>query len=336
MAAVVCFGELLIRLSAPGRELLLQSPRLNVHVGGAEANVAVALAQFGRDARMASVVPENALGEAAIGELRRYRIDVSHVARRPGRMGLYFLTPGAVRRPSSVLYDRRQSAFAEAAPSSFDWARILDGAEWLHLSGVTPAIGRKSADAAISAVKAARAQGLKISFDGNYRSQIWKAWDGEGPAILKEIINCATIAFVNEKDIALILKRQFPGDAGESRRNAFAAAFDAFPSLERIASTMRIEHSVDHHELSGVILSRQLEARSKTFVLDGIVDRIGAGDAFAAGIIYGVTSGRGEQYAIDFAVAAAALKHSVPGDFLIASAADVETATVGDDFSVRR
>ncbi len=334
MAAVVCFGELLYRLSAPDRELLLQSPRLNAHLGGAEANVAIALAQFGHQVRMASVVSENALGETAIGMLRRYGVDTRHVARRSGRMGLYFLTPGAVRRPSFVLYDRAHSTFVETAPESFDWRRILDGADWLHLSGVTPALGKGPAGAAIAAAKAAQAQRVKISFDGNYRAQLWQASGGDAPTILKEVMSSATTAFVNEKDIALILNRQFPGE--ESRRRAFAAAFEAFPSLERIATTTRVEHCVDRHELTGTVVSRQGEARSKTFGLGGIVDRIGAGDAFAAGIIHGLASNRGEQYAVDFAAAAAAWKHSVLGDFLLATAPEIEAAMSGDDFSVRR
>ncbi len=334
--ATVCFGELLIRLNAPGRELLLQSPHLEAHFGGAEANVAVALSQFGHDATMASVVADNSLGRAVIGELRRYGVDTNNVALASGRMGLYFLQSGAVRRPSSVLYDRAHSVFAEAAPSSFNWNKILEGAGWFHLSGVTPAVGRKSADAAIAAVKAAKAKGLKISFDGNYRSQLWQGWDGDGPAILKELLAHATLAFVNERDIALVLKKQFPADEAEARVKAFAAAFDAFPSLERIAATSRVQHGVDHHDISGVIVSRKSEAKSRTYKLEGIVDRIGAGDAFAAGIIHGLKSGRGEQYAIDFGVAAAAIKHSIPGDFLIASAADIEDAMSGDDLSVRR
>ncbi|MEX0643857.1 MAG: sugar kinase [Parvularculaceae bacterium] len=335
--AVVCFGELLIRLNPPGRELLLQSPRLDVHVGGAEANVAISLAQFGHEARMASVVADNALGEAAVGALRRYRVAVEFVHRAPGRMGLYFLSTGAVRRRSKVLYDRAGSAFAAADQASFDWQAIFAGADWLHLSGVTPAIGAKSAEAALKAVRTARELGLAVSFDGNYRAQLWQASGGDGPAILKEILSSTTLAFVTERDLALVLGRDFAGKTEvDVRRKAYEAAFKAFPALERIAATFRAQHGVDRHEISGLIASRQIEAASKLYALDGIVDRIGAGDAFAAGVIHGIRRAKGDQYAIDFGVAAAAIKHSIPGDFTIASVADVEEAMLSEELDVRR
>jgi 2-dehydro-3-deoxygluconokinase len=335
--AVVCFGELLVRLNPPGRELLLQSPQLEAHFGGAEANVAISLAQFGHDVRMASVVADNALGEAAVGALRRYGVHVDFVGRAPGRMGLYFLSTGAVRRRSKVLYDRAGSAFAAADPSSFDWKAIFAGADWLHLSGVTPAVGANAAASALIAVRTAKELGLTISFDGNYRAQLWKTWGGDGPATLREILGAATIALVTERDLSLALGRDFAGKAEvDMRRKAYEAAFKAFPALERIAATFRVQHGVERHELSGLIASRQLEASSKPYALDGIVDRIGAGDAFAAGVIHGLRSGKGDQYAIDFGVAAAAIKHSIPGDFNIASLADVEEALAGDDLDVRR
>ena len=174
MGRIACFGELLLRLTAPGRELLLQTGRLDVHVGGAEANVAIGLARLGHDAAMISRLPGNALGEAALGHLRRYGVATDGVAAGPGRMGLYFLSPGAGLRASDIVYDREGSSFALAGPGDFDWETLLAGVDLLHLSGITPALGPNSAEAAIAAAEAARARGIPVSFDGNYRAQLWE------------------------------------------------------------------------------------------------------------------------------------------------------------------
>ncbi len=331
MARVICFGELLLRLTAPGSERLLQSHALDVCVGGAEANVAVSLANFGHDVGFASVVPDNPLGAAALGELRRHNVDTQAVLRGPGRMGLYFLEPGAVRRPASITYDRAASAFAEAPPDALDWSAILPGAELFHVSGVTPAIGQKGADAAIRAVRAATGAGVPVSFDGNYRALLWDAWRGDGPAILREILSCATYAFINERDIALILKARF-----ESREGAFEAAFAEFPRLKAIAATTRQQSSVDDQAIAGELVTREARWVSPVHELPGVVDRIGGGDAFAAGALHGLITGRDQQYTIDFAVAAGALKHSIPGDFNLVSVAEVEAAMAGGNLDVRR
>lgn len=333
---IVCFGELLLRLNAPGRERLLQSRKLDVHVGGAEANVAASLAQFGLDAAFASVVADNVLGDGALGELRRYGVDVSHCLRRSGRMGLYFMSAGAVRRRSEILYDRAGSAFAEAASDAIDWPLALHGAGWLHLSGVTPAIGAKAAAAAVRAVKAAREAGVKVSFDGNYREQMWAAWKGDGKAVLHEILTNANLAFINERDIGLVLGKSFEGDDEDARRAAFTEAFAAFPSLQMIAATSRRQQSVDHHSFSAALVCRDGAWHSGEYELAGVIDRIGAGDAFAAGVLYSLTAGKGEQFAVDFAAAAAVFKHSVPGDLNIASFAEVEQAMAATSFDVRR
>ncbi|MBA4339716.1 sugar kinase [Hyphomonas sp.] len=331
MARVICFGELLLRLTAPGSERLLQSHALEVCVGGAEANVAVSLANFGHDVNFASVVADNPLGSAALGELRRHNVNTSAVLRAPQRMGLYFLEPGAVRRPSGITYDRAGSAFAEAAPDAIDWTEILPGADVFHVSGVTPAIGQKGADAAIRAVKAANAAAVPVSFDGNYRALLWQAWDGDGPAILREILSAATYAFINERDIALILKSRF-----ESREGAFEAAFAAFPRLQAIACTTRQQSSVDDQAIAGELVTRVKRWVSPVHELPGVIDRIGGGDAFAAGALHGFITGRDEQYTIDFAVVAGALKHSIPGDFNRVSRSEVEAAMVGGSLDVRR
>lgn len=333
--AVVCFGELLLRLNAPGRERLLQSFYFDIHVGGAEANVAVSLAQFGCEARMASIVADNALGGGALGQLRRYGVDISACKRGKGRMGLYFMSTGAVRRPSEILYDRAGSAFADAPADSLDWTKVLTGAAWLHLSGITPAVSPGAAEAALRAVNAATGMGVKVSFDGNYRAQLWSTWGGDGPDILHRILEHAHLAFINERDIGLILKKDYCG-ARDSRKAAYADAFAAFPALAMIAATTRRQDSVDHHGLGACIVTRDTEYVSRSYELAGVVDRIGAGDAFAAGVLYAIAAGSDLQYAADFGAAAAAVKHSVPGDFNIASVEDVEYAMGGASLDVRR
>lgn len=334
---VVCFGELLIRLSSPGRELLLQSPRLETNVGGAEANVAVSLARFGNEVAMASVVPDNALAEAAVAELNRHGVDTSGVTLGPGRMGLYFLTRGAVLRPSDVLYDRAGSAFALAAPDTIEWERVLHGAKWLHVSGITPAISAQAAAACERAVQTAAKLAVDVSFDGNYRERLWRLRTDDGPALLRGIVANARIAFINEQDVAFMLGRDYgQGDVVERRRAACADAFEAFPSLRSIYSLFRAARSVDCHELSGTMFTRTRESCSRLYRLDGIVDRIGTGDAFAAGVVHGLLAGHDDQHTLELATAAAVLKHSIPGDFNLLRLADVEHAVAAEQSDIGR
>ncbi len=334
---VVCFGELLLRLGAPGRQVLLQEPRFEVQYGGAEANVAVSLARFGHAAAMVSVVPDNALGRACIGELRRHGVDTRDVVLGDGRMGLYFLTTGAIHRPSEVLYDRAHSAFALSAPDRFDWDAILSGASGFHLSGVTPALGPASAAAAIRAIKAARERGLTVSFDGNYRAKLWDAWRGDAPGIHRQILAHADIVFADHRDIAIALGADFGGVAPEQRNLAAArAAFDAFGQIRRMATTIRVQHNVDRHDLAATLITRDGALTTESHALSPIVDRIGAGDAFAAGVLHGLRTGMGDADALRFGLAAACLKHSIPGDFNLASTADVAAFLSEQRFDVRR
>jgi 2-dehydro-3-deoxygluconokinase len=333
----VCFGELLLRLSAPGRERLLQSPRLDVQYGGAEANVAVALACFGHDAAMVSTVPGNALGAAAAGELRRHGVDAGGVRTGPGRMGLYFLETGAVHRPSQVLYDRAASAFALAPPESYGWPELLDGAQVLHVSGVTPAVGANAAAAALAAMRAARELGLHVSFDGNYRSKLWRSWNENPQSILHDIFACTDTLFADHRDVAIALGRQFNAATPSAALAAAAeAAFEAFPVLERIVATERSQHSVDHHDLSAAMITRGRTLNSPVQQIGSIVDRIGAGDAFAAGVLHGLFAGMSEQESLDFGLAAGCLKHSMPGDFLRMSVHEVNEFLGERRFDVRR
>jgi 2-dehydro-3-deoxygluconokinase len=327
---IVCFGEVLLRLSAPGAELLLQSPQLSVCVGGAEANVAVSLATLGHDAAVFTALPENALGQAARNELRRYGVDTSRVTFAAGRMGLYFLSPGAGGRAAEVIYDRAQSAFASADHTSTNWSEVLRGAGWLHVSGVTAALGADIAQAAIRAVTEARRLGLTVSFDCNYRAKLWQAWNGDAPAILRQILAQTDIAFGNERDIALIL-----GGSPTDAREAAEAAFAAFQNLKLMAATSRVQHSVNHHALAAALHTRDGSAEAPALEVTHIVDRIGAGDAFAAGLIHALRTGADHAAAIRFALGAACIKHTIHGDFNLASASEIE-AFLAADLSVRR
>lgn len=334
---IVCFGELMIRLTAPGRELLLQSPRLDTNFGGAEANVAVALARFGLDSAMATVLPDNALGQAAVGELRRYGVDTRPVLTGPGRMGLYFVTPGAIHRPTDVLYDRANSAFALAKPDLIDWGRVLEGASWLHISGVTPAIGANASQAAVRAAKAARAAGAKVCFDSNFRSKLWEGRKEEARSVLSAILAEADLYFADHRDIELATGQSAGnGDDHERRAKAVALAFAAFPNLKRIASTVRKVESVDFNELSGIMHARDGVWHTQHYDVGPIVDRIGGGDAFAAGLLYGLETDLSEQAALDFAIASACIKHSIPGDFTLATVADIQNFLSENRLDVRR
>lgn len=332
---ILCFGELLLRLTAPSRELLLQTPRLDVHVGGAEANVAVGLARLGHPTAMVSRVPANALGEAAVGFLRRYGVDTRGVAAAPGRMGLYFLSPGASLRASEILYDREASSFALASAANFDWPALLAGASLLHMSGITPALGPASAELAIAAAEAAAATGVPVSFDGNYRAQLWQRWDADPRSILTRLVSHAEILFGNHRDVALLLGSSFAGDGGQRRREAAEAAFAAFPKLKLIASTARHVQDADTHLISARVDTRDGCAQTDEVTVAGIVDRIGTGDAFAAGILHGVLNGCDLEWTARCGLALAALKHSLPGDASLFGPGDLDSFTQGE-LDVRR
>jgi 2-dehydro-3-deoxygluconokinase len=335
--SVVCFGEVLLRLSAPGRELLLQTPRLDVHVGGAEANVAIALARFGHAVSMASVLPDNALGEAAKGELRRHGVDTSRIAALAGRMGLYFLETGAANRPSEVLYDRAHSAFATFPANDYDWERLLAGAGMLHLSGVSPAVGAQASAASVAVARAARERGLHVVFDGNFRKKLWEAWDGNPQRILGEIFANAQTIFADHRDIGLVLGRDFSEEPLDCRfSNAADAAFERFPQLQRIATMHRVQHNVDDHELSASMRTQTGSFSVAAIRITPIVDRIGTGDAFAAGVLHGLLTGMGDQEALQFGLSAGSLKHSIPGDCLRADAASVAQLSGDFRFDVKR
>lgn len=314
---VVCFGEMLLRLSPPGARMMVQAQSLDMVVGGAEANVAAALASLGHEARMVTLLPDNPLGDRAKAELGAAGVDTRFVARGSGRMGLYFMEPGAGLRPSSITYDRAGSAFALADADAFDLAGALGGAQLLHMSGITPALGPKGVALARAAIATAQGAAVPICLDGNYRAQLWESWDSNPREVLTELVCAATVLIGNHRDISLLLGKTFSGDGAERRREAVEAAFAAFPKLELVASTARHVVSSDHHRLAARVDTRGSKHQTAEIDVTGIVDRIGTGDAFAAGVLHAYLQGADAQAMAESGLALAALKHSLPGDFCL-------------------
>ena len=335
MTRFVAFGEIMLRLSPPGRELLLQTPKLDVWIAGAEANVASGLARLGHDVAMASAVPDNDLGRAAIAGMRANGVDCSGISFSGERMGLYFVTSGAGMRATDVVYDRAGSSFAEAPASAWDWDRLLAGADRLHLSGITPALGPIPAEAAIAAAEAATARGVPVSFDGNYRARLWERWDSDPRGVLNKLVAHADILFGNHRDVALLLGKDFGGDGEDRRLASSEAAFAACPKLKLIASTARHVEDADRHRLSARIDGRGEHAQTDEVLLAGIVDRIGAGDAFAVGVLHARRSGGDIAEAARTGLAVTALKHSLPGDASLFRQADID-AYLSGGLDVRR
>ena len=332
---LLAFGEIMLRFSPPGRELLLQTPRFDIWVAGAEANVATALARLGHEVAFASAVPDNDLGNAAISTLRGHGIDTSGIQKRGERMGLYFVTAGAGMRATEVVYDRAHSSFAEAPAEAWDWDTLLAGVDRLHLSGITPALGPGPAASALAAARAASERGIAVSFDGNWRGKLWARWDGDPRIILSELVGHADLMFGNHRDISLLLDRDFSGGGEDRRRDAAEAAFTAFPKLDTIASTARHVEDADRHRLSARIDTRTGHVQTGEVTLAGIVDRIGAGDAFAAGVLHALRSGGDSEDAARTGLALAALKHSLPGDASLFRQADIDAYLAGG-LDVRR
>ena len=298
---------------------LAQAATLEVDVGGAEANVAAALASLGTPARMITALPDNTLGRKARAALGAAGVDTRFVAFGEGRLGLYFLEPPAGPRGGRVTYDRAGSVFALAEPAAFDFAGAIDGARLLHVSGITPALGPGGCALVRGAIEAARAAGVPVCFDGNYRANLWEAWDSDPRAVLTELVRGAQILLGNHRDISLLLGREFSGEGADRRREAADAAFAAFPNLQLIASTARHVVSGTHHRLAARVDARDGGWQTEEIDIAGIVDRIGTGDAFAAGVLHRHLAGRNPRECAEAGLALAALKHGVPGDMILAT-----------------
>ena len=335
MTRVITLGEVMLRLKSPGFERMFQSPMLEATFGGAEANVAASLAQFGVDARFVSAIPANNIGDACVGALRAFGVDTSMVRRQGERLGVYFLENGANQRPSRVTYDRAGSSISTAKASDFDWDAVFEGADWFHISGVTPAISATAAELSIAAAEAARSKGLKVSCDYNYRKNLWR-YGKKAPDVMKELVACAHVGIANEEDCQKALGIEADVDVqnaelGNEKYQALAErVLDAFPNLERQVITLRESHSADRNGWSAVLHNRREFLSSRHYEITDIVDRVGAGDSFAAGLIYGLRAYGDDQRALEFATAASCLKHSILGDINRVGVSEVEALMAGD------
>jgi 2-dehydro-3-deoxygluconokinase len=332
---IVCFGEIMLRLAPPRMERFFQSPELVATFGGGEANVAVAVAGFGLPARFITVLPEkHPAAEAAIRELRGLGVDTSHIVRGEGRMGLYYLEAGANQRPSVVTYDRDRSAIALAKPGSIDWEKAFEGANWFHITGITPAISESSAELAMESVTAAKAHGLTVSCDLNYRKNLWK-WGKKAQEVMPELFQYVDVGVANEEDVQLALGIRGEADveSGHLDRGAYEklakTVLDKFPGLKIIAITLRESKSASHNNWSACLHDRKKFHLSRQYEITNIVDRVGSGDSFGGGLIFGLQTLGSHQEALEFAVAASCLKHSIPGDYCRLTRGEVEDLVKG-------
>lgn len=332
---VVTFGEIMLRLKSPGHERLLQTPTFEATFGGAESNVAVSLAQCGLNAAFVSALPANPIGDAAIGELRRVGVDTSLIRRSGDRVGIYYLEAGAAQRPSKVVYDRAESSIAVAKPSDFDWDAIFADASWFHISGITPAISAAGADLALEATRQARAKNITVSCDYNYRANLWK-YGRKAPDVMRELVKLVQVGIANEEDCQKSLGVASTSDAtsGHLEADAYRALAERvlaeFPNLEKQVITLRESKSADHNVWAACLHNRRDFLLSRKYDIPNIVDRVGSGDAFAAGVIYGLLTYHDDARALEFAAAAGCLKHSVPGDFNMIGVSEVERLVKGD------
>ncbi len=327
MAKVVTMGEIMLRLSTPGNEKFIQADEFDVCYGGGEANVAVSLANYGHDASFVTKVPENPIGECAVAALRKHNVDTKHIARGGERLGIYFLETGSAMRASNVVYDRAHSSISTATADDFDFEAIFEGADWFHFSGITPAISESATELVEIAIKAAKKQGVKISFDVNFRS---KLWDKEKAAsVLTRFIPYADICFANAWDAHNLLGVEVEESADfETAARVMSEKY----GLEYVIASRRVSHSASDNDLSASIYSKKEDIvyTSHTYSITPIVDRVGGGDSFAGGVICGMLDGKDFKSALEFGVAASALKHTIPGDFNLVLRSDVETLVGGD------
>ncbi len=309
---VITLGEIMLRLTPPGYNRFVQSAAFEAHYGGAEANVAAALAGWGESAAFVSKVPAHEIGQAAVNALRRWGVDTRFVLRGGGRLGVYYAECGVDRRAGKVLYDRAHSAFADSSPEEYDWRSVFTGADWFHFTGITPALGKPAEEIVAAACKAAKALGLTVSCDVNYRS---KLWDKErAAAVLERLFADTDVCIVNESQAAELF-----GVSGEEALPALAQRY----SFTHVAFTFRRTQDARHNRIWSMLWSGGECVRSCEYAME-MVDRIGGGDAFAAGLIYAIGHGFALRQAADFAEAASCLKHSVPGDICLCSLEEVE------------
>lgn len=339
MAKVVTFGEIMLRLATPGYLRFSQAKEFNATFGGGEANVAVSLANYGVDAQFVTRLPENDIAEACLAELRAHRVGVDNVVRGGSRVGIYFLETGAVARASKVVYDRANSAIAEIQPGMVDWEKVLKGADMFHWTGITPALSQGAADACLEAIKVANKLGVKVSCDLNFRKNLWKYGKTAGE-VMPALVEGCDIILGNEEDCEKVFGIKPEGfDVTKTNGEVNAAEFESvctqmmkkFPRCKKMIVTLRGAINANHNTWGGVLYSDGSLKQSKRYDITHIVDRVGGGDSFMGGLLYGLLTYTGDdQKALEFAVAASCLKHTIYGDFNLVTVKEVENLMKGD------
>lgn len=335
---IVAFGEIMLRLATPGYLRFAQSDNLNATFGGGEANVCVSLANYGIPVEFVTRLPQNDIADWCISDLRKYNVGVNHILRGGNRVGIYFLETGAVSRPSKVVYDRANSAIAEVKPGMFDWNEILKDARWFHWTGITPALSQGAADACLEAIQTANRLGVTVSCDLNYRKNLWK-YGKMASEIMPALVEGCDIILGNEEDAEKVFGIKPEGFSAEHAGGEVdAAEFESvckqlmqrFPRAKKVVVTLRGSINANHNTWGGCLFSDKLYW-SRRYDITHIVDRVGGGDSFMGGLIYGlVTYPQDDQKALDFAVAASCLKHTIYGDFNLVSVTEVENLMKGD------
>ncbi|MGI9249672.1 MAG: PfkB family carbohydrate kinase [Pseudohongiellaceae bacterium] len=337
MSDFLCFGEIMLRLKTPEHERFFQSPLFEATFGGGEANVAVALANYGLNAGFVSALPDNDIGESAIKELRKFGVDTTNIKRTGSRVGIYYLETGANQRPSKVIYDRAGSSIAETKSDDFDWDAIFTDVRWLHITGITPALSASAAEASIEAVSIAKKKGVTVSCDFNYRSKLWK-YGKSAPEVMNELVKFVDVGIANEEDcqksLGINIGASTEGvEGGELDIKKYELisekVLETFPDMSVIAITLRESFSADQNNWSACLRDRNGFHLSRRYEIKDIVDRVGGGDSLASALIYALNTYSDHQQALEFAAAASCLKHSIPGDFNRVSVAEVELLMSG-------
>jgi 2-dehydro-3-deoxygluconokinase len=334
MKKYITFGEIMLRLKPLNRERFFQSPLLEATFGGGEANVAVGLARLGLEVAYISVIPDNPIGDVCMGELKKQGVDTSLIVRKGNRLGIYFLEAGANQRPSKVIYDRSRSAIAEAKPGDINWDKVFDKITWFHITGITPAISLSASELSLEAVKKAREKGITISCDLNFRKKLWK-YGKSAPEIMGELVKYVDIVIGNEEDCqkSIGVKVDIDVESGklqtERYRELTEEVLSLYSNIKKIAITLRESHSANYNGWSAVLNNREEFFISKKYEIHNIVDRVGGGDTFAAGLIYGFNNLHSDREALEFAVAASCLMHSIPGDLPLISIEEVNSLAGG-------
>ena len=337
MPKIITFGEIMLRLATPGYLRFSQADTLNATFGGGEANVAVSLANYGCEAEFVTRFPENDIAKACIADLHKHGVGTSHCIFGGERLGIYFLETGAVARPSKVVYDRAHSAISEIQPGMIDWDKVLEGADWFHWTGITPAISQGAADVCLEAVKAANRLGVTVSCDLNYRKNLWK-YGKKASEVMPELVACSDIILGNEEDADKVFGIKPEGfdvtaTGGQVDQKRFQSVGEQlmakFPRAKKVIITLRGSINANHNTWGGVLWNGTTLYESPRYDITHIVDRVGGGDSFMGGLIYGLLN-FDDQKALNFAVAASCLKHTIYGDYNLVSVQEVENLMKGD------